>query len=168
MVPICTHLTHGSLDPPDSTQHPKLHLDWFSRFSNAHDCDRPTDRPHYSVRSNRLHLHGNAMPPNNNRVNRYHAVIDHIHCRVHPVHWINADSASDGCRPQTRQLSRAVCHLTCNDSSETTGTSNSRDQSCYCLHNQQSSESKRMPSDSITINHMLSGTMNLQMCSVKD
>jgi len=114
------HLKHGSLDPHDSTQHPKLHLDWFSCFCRAHNRDRPTDRPHYSVRSNSLHLHSTAMPPNNNRVNRYHGVIDHIDCKSSPR--INADSAADGCRPQTRQLSRVVWHLTRNDSSETTAT----------------------------------------------
>jgi len=36
-------LTHGSLGP-----HPKQHLDLFSRFCTAQDCDRPTDRPRYS------------------------------------------------------------------------------------------------------------------------
>ena len=43
-------------------QHPKRHLDWFSRFCITHernqqtDTDRQTDRPRYSVASNRLHL----------------------------------------------------------------------------------------------------------------
>ena len=39
---------------------PKWHLDRFSRFCRAHYChrqiDRPTDRPHYSLRNNRPHL----------------------------------------------------------------------------------------------------------------
>jgi len=34
----------------------KWHLDRFSRFCRAHYRDRQTDRPHYSVGSNRPHL----------------------------------------------------------------------------------------------------------------
>jgi len=37
------HLIRGSLVPPEPT--PYRHLDQFSRFHEAHDCDRRTDRP---------------------------------------------------------------------------------------------------------------------------
>jgi len=36
------HLTYGSLG--STSPHPKWHLDRFSRFCMAHDCDRPTDQ----------------------------------------------------------------------------------------------------------------------------
>jgi len=46
---------HGSLGPPKST--PKMHLDRFSHFCRAHNCDKQTDRSCYSICNNRLHLH---------------------------------------------------------------------------------------------------------------
>jgi len=50
--------------------HPKRHLDRFSRFRRAHDCDRPTDRPtDYatpSVTIGRIYVRTTAMRPNNN------------------------------------------------------------------------------------------------------
>jgi len=51
------HVIHASSGPPESK--PKRHLDRFSRFCRAHycDCDRPTDRPRYSVCNNRPHPH---------------------------------------------------------------------------------------------------------------
>jgi len=42
---------------------PKRHLDRFSRFRRAYDCDRPTDRPRYSVCSNRPHLYARWRSP---------------------------------------------------------------------------------------------------------
>ena len=51
------HQIHGSPDPCESA--PKPHLDQFSRFYRAHERDqqrdRHTDRPRYSVCSNRPH-----------------------------------------------------------------------------------------------------------------
>ena len=45
------------------TLHPKLHVDWFNCFCTAHGGDK-TDRPCYSVCSNRPTLHSTAMWPN--------------------------------------------------------------------------------------------------------
>ena len=45
-----SHLIRGSFGPRESS--PKGHLNRFSRFCRAHDRDRPTDRPRYSVCSN--------------------------------------------------------------------------------------------------------------------
>jgi len=60
----CNHrLIHASLG--DSCPQPKWYLDRFSHFCRAHDCDRPTDRPHYSIRNNRLHLCHAVMRHNN-------------------------------------------------------------------------------------------------------
>jgi len=54
---------HGSLGAPESTL--KQHLNRFSLFRRVHSCDRltdrPTDRPRYSVCSNRPHLASAAM-----------------------------------------------------------------------------------------------------------
>jgi len=52
-------LIHGSLGRHESST--KRHLDRFGRFCRAHYCDRPTDRPRYSVGNNRP-----AMRSNNN------------------------------------------------------------------------------------------------------
>ena len=49
------HLVHGSLGQPESTT--KRHLDRFSHFCRAHDCNRLRDRPRYSLCNNGLHLH---------------------------------------------------------------------------------------------------------------
>jgi len=46
------HRIHGSLGPPEST----THLDRFSRFCGANDCDSLTDTPRYSVCNSRPHL----------------------------------------------------------------------------------------------------------------
>jgi len=55
-----SHLIHGSLGPPYQSPQPKRHLDRFSRFCRAHQCDRltdrQTDRPRFSVGNNRPHL----------------------------------------------------------------------------------------------------------------
>jgi len=48
------HVIRGSLDSLKSTS--KRHLDRFGRFCRAHDRDRQTDKPRYSVFNNRLHL----------------------------------------------------------------------------------------------------------------
>jgi len=52
------HLIHDSFVYPNPKS--KRHLDQFSRFRMAHDCDRPTERPtnrrRYSVSNNRPHL----------------------------------------------------------------------------------------------------------------
>jgi len=65
-----SHLIHGPLGPYKST--PKRHLDWFSRFCMAQDCDRltnrQTDRPHYSC-NNRLHLYSSEMQLHNKLCN---------------------------------------------------------------------------------------------------
>jgi len=37
------------------TQHPKWHVDRSSHFCRAHNCDRQTNTPCYSVCNNRLH-----------------------------------------------------------------------------------------------------------------
>jgi len=49
-----TSITHGSLGPPKSTF--QRHFARFSHYSRAHDRDRPTDRPRYSIYSKRLYL----------------------------------------------------------------------------------------------------------------
>ena len=53
-----------------SSAQPKRHLDRFSHFCGAHNCDRQTNqqthRPCYSVCNNRLHLADAAIQPNNN------------------------------------------------------------------------------------------------------
>jgi len=54
MGDLDSHLMCGSLAHP--SPQPKRHLDRFSCFCRAHYCDRPTDRPHYSVGNNRPHL----------------------------------------------------------------------------------------------------------------
>jgi len=43
MGDLDAHLNHGSWAHP--SPQPKRHLDRFSRFCMAHECDRPTDRP---------------------------------------------------------------------------------------------------------------------------
>jgi len=48
------HLIRGSLGPPESTS--ERHHDRFSCFCRAHRGDWQTDRPRYSVCSNRSHL----------------------------------------------------------------------------------------------------------------
>jgi len=48
-------LIHASLGPPESAT--QIASRPVQRFLQAHDCDRPTDRPHYSVCNNRPHLH---------------------------------------------------------------------------------------------------------------
>ena len=57
-LPSRPHLIHGCLGPRESTHEP--HLDRFRRFFRAHkrdqQTDRHTDRPRYSVCSNRPHL----------------------------------------------------------------------------------------------------------------
>jgi len=45
--------------------HSKRHLDWFSRFCEAHDRDKATDRPRYSVCNNERN-YSSVMRPNNN------------------------------------------------------------------------------------------------------
>ena len=49
---------------------PKQHLDRFSWFCTAHDCDnRPTNRPCYSVSNSRLHVRTyTVMRSNNNKI----------------------------------------------------------------------------------------------------
>ena len=44
----------------------KQNFNQFSHFCRAHYCDRPKDRPRYSICSNRLHLHCTVMQPKNN------------------------------------------------------------------------------------------------------
>ena len=41
---------------PSAHPHPKRHLNRLRRFCKAHNCDRQTDRPRYSVGNNRAHL----------------------------------------------------------------------------------------------------------------
>jgi len=48
------HLIHGFLGPPKS--HPKWHLDRFSRFCRAHDCDRPTDHTTPSAATGHIYV----------------------------------------------------------------------------------------------------------------
>jgi len=67
------HLTHSFLDPLESTPHHKWHLNRFSCFCKAHDCDRPTDRQtdrqtHHAC-NNRPHLHSSEMRRNNKLCN---------------------------------------------------------------------------------------------------
>jgi len=60
-VDLNPHLIHGSLGPPKSTtQRTSRSLQPFCR---AHDCDRLTNRPRYSICHNRPHLRGTAMQP---------------------------------------------------------------------------------------------------------
>jgi len=62
-----SHLTHGSLGASKSI-HPKRHLDQFSRFCGAHDCDRPTDRQTENAGPptiGRTYVRSTAMRPNN-------------------------------------------------------------------------------------------------------
>jgi len=59
------YLIHGSLGPPESTSRTTIISDsnhnHFSRFCRAHGCDRPRDRPCYSICSNRPHLASAAV-----------------------------------------------------------------------------------------------------------
>jgi len=61
------HLICGSLVPPEPR--PYRHVDQFSRFHEAHDCDgqtdRQTDRPRYSVCNNKPHVRSTATRPSN-------------------------------------------------------------------------------------------------------
>jgi len=41
---ICTPIECMLVPWAHLNPHPKQHLDWFSRFCRAHDCDRQTDR----------------------------------------------------------------------------------------------------------------------------
>ena len=54
----------GSISGPTRV-HLKRHHDRFSRFCGAHGRDRQTERPLYSVNSNRPHLASAAMRPRN-------------------------------------------------------------------------------------------------------
>jgi len=59
-----THLIHGFLSPLKPIT--KRHLNRFGSFYRAHNCDKQTDRPCYSVCNNRLHLHNSTtMRPKN-------------------------------------------------------------------------------------------------------
>jgi len=51
--------------PGQPSPHSEQHVDRFSCYCRAHDRDRQTDRPRYSVCSNRLHLHSTITWPNN-------------------------------------------------------------------------------------------------------
>ena len=55
------HQIHNSLGPPESAT--KRHLDRFGCFCRAHNHDRPTDRPCYSVCNKRPHLRSTAVRP---------------------------------------------------------------------------------------------------------
>jgi len=61
---IWLHLTHGSISPPE---HKKQHLDQFSRFCTAHNCDRQTDRQTdhtaRSVTIGHIYICSTAMQP---------------------------------------------------------------------------------------------------------
>jgi len=61
------HLTHGSLGPHKFTL--QQHLDRFSYFCRAiernQQTDTHTDRSHYSISSNKLHVAIAVMRPNN-------------------------------------------------------------------------------------------------------
>ena len=63
--------------------HPKLHLDWFSRFSMDHKRDQQTDkhidRSCYSICSNRPHLTIAAMQP---KALSTPATMSKQHCRM--------------------------------------------------------------------------------------
>jgi len=63
--------------------HPKLHLDWFSRFSMDHERDQQTDkhidRSCYSICSNRPHLTIAAMQP---KALSTPATMSKQHCRM--------------------------------------------------------------------------------------
>jgi len=55
---------------PSCTVHPKVHFYCFSHFAGLttvinRPTDRQTDRPRYSICSNRPHLHGTATQPKN-------------------------------------------------------------------------------------------------------
>jgi len=88
--------------------HSKRDVIEFSRFCRAQDRDsqrdRPTDRPYYSVCSNRPHLlRGLATQPNNTGVSVYGAVVmTVVIAEVHPVHLMNADPAPCGLQPSNR------------------------------------------------------------------
>jgi len=58
------HLIYSSL--ANTSPHPKRHFDRSSRFCRAQNCYRQTDRPRFSVCSNRPHIASAAMRPNNN------------------------------------------------------------------------------------------------------
>jgi len=58
------HLIHGSLEPTESTHQAASRS--VHPYCGAHDRDRLTDRPRYSVCDNRLHLCSNTMHNNNN------------------------------------------------------------------------------------------------------
>jgi len=53
------HLTQCSLSPPEPTT--KQHLDRFSRFCRAYDCDRPTYHATRSVTIGRIYVRSTAM-----------------------------------------------------------------------------------------------------------
>jgi len=55
--PTWAYATPYMVNWVDATQHPKRHLDRFSRFCRAHDCDRPTDRPRYTIISGGFYFH---------------------------------------------------------------------------------------------------------------
>jgi len=60
--PLKFPLPVGDLVPlANPSPHAKRHVIRFSIFCRAHDHDRPTDRPLFSVCSNRLHLRSTAM-----------------------------------------------------------------------------------------------------------
>jgi len=65
-IDLDPHLIHGSLDPPESTRQTASRS--VHPYGRAHDRNRLTDRPCYSVCNNRLHLCSNAMDHNNNTI----------------------------------------------------------------------------------------------------
>jgi len=71
LLPSKLPLRIRDLDPPlihtslgYRCPQPKWYLDRFRHFCRAQDCDSPTDRPHYSICNNRLHLCHAVMRPN--------------------------------------------------------------------------------------------------------
>jgi len=61
------HLMHGSFGPPVSTsQMASRSVHQFLQGSRSWQTNQLTDRPRYSICSNRLHLVSAAMRPNNN------------------------------------------------------------------------------------------------------
>jgi len=59
MGDLHSNLIHGSLSPQR-----KRHLDHFSRFCRAHDCEWQTDHTTQSEVA-RIYMRGKAMQPNN-------------------------------------------------------------------------------------------------------
>jgi len=98
------HLIHDSLGgPPEATT--KRYLHRFSRLCGAHDRDRATDRPRYSLCNNRPHLRTIAMRPDNFQTGMIRITSYHQEPRVNDVSSCHLCSDPFECSLSNRSFS---------------------------------------------------------------